>query len=110
MYLCTLLYIEGTLGVSSHITTLKMGTEILAETSVSTCNQFKRLCAREDFIKFSRRESFNLWISNSLESIKCIQVHLNLERKWPARLFRHSSYEMSTFKVIYTLNFICNEG
>jgi hypothetical protein len=38
------------LGVSSHITTLMMGTEIVPETSVSTCNQLTRLCAREDFI------------------------------------------------------------
>jgi hypothetical protein len=35
-----------------------MGTEIVPETSVSTYNQLKCLCAREDFIEFSRRESF----------------------------------------------------
>jgi hypothetical protein len=46
-------YIEGTLGVSSHITTLMMGTEIVPETSVSFSNQFTRLCAREDFIEMS---------------------------------------------------------
>jgi hypothetical protein len=27
-----------------------MGTEIVPETSVSSCNQLTRLCAREDFI------------------------------------------------------------
>jgi hypothetical protein len=47
---------------SSHITTLMMGTEIVPETSVSTCNQLTRLCAREYFIEFSRRESFRLYI------------------------------------------------
>jgi hypothetical protein len=34
------------------ITTLMMGTEIVPETLVSTCNQLTRLCAREDFIVF----------------------------------------------------------
>jgi hypothetical protein len=33
---------------------------MVPETSVSTCNQLTRLCAREDFIEFSRRESFKL--------------------------------------------------
>jgi hypothetical protein len=40
--------------------TLMMGTDIVPETSVSTCNQLTRLCAREDFIEFSRRESSEL--------------------------------------------------
>jgi hypothetical protein len=44
-------YIEGTHWVSSQITTLIMGTKIVLETSVSTCNQLTRLCAREDFIE-----------------------------------------------------------
>jgi hypothetical protein len=43
-----------------------MGTEIVPETSVSTCNQLTRLCAREDFIEFSRRESFKLYIVRRL--------------------------------------------
>jgi hypothetical protein len=47
---------EGTLGASSHITTLMMGTEIIPETSVSTCNQLTRLCAREDFFFQSPRK------------------------------------------------------
>jgi hypothetical protein len=38
-----------------------MGTEIVPETSVSTRNQLTRLCAREDFIEFIRRESFKLY-------------------------------------------------
>jgi hypothetical protein len=38
-----------------------MGTEIVPETSVSSCNQLTRLCAREDFTEFSRRESFKLF-------------------------------------------------
>jgi hypothetical protein len=37
-----------------------MGTEMVPETSVSSCYQLPRLCAREDFIEFSRRESFKL--------------------------------------------------
>jgi hypothetical protein len=41
-----------------------MGTEVVPETSVSSCNQFTRLCAREDFIEFSRRESFKLYNFN----------------------------------------------
>jgi hypothetical protein len=39
-----------------------MGTETVPETSVSICNQLTRLCAREDFIEFSRRESLKLYI------------------------------------------------
>jgi hypothetical protein len=35
----------------------------VTETSVSTCNQLTQLCAREDFIEFSHRESFKLYIS-----------------------------------------------
>jgi hypothetical protein len=47
-----------------------MGTEIVPETSVSTCNQLTRLCAREDFIEFSRRKIFKLY--NFLNSLsKC---------------------------------------
>jgi hypothetical protein len=38
-----------------------MGTEMVPETSVSTCNQLTRLIAREDFIEFSCRESFKLY-------------------------------------------------
>jgi hypothetical protein len=57
--------LEGMLGVSSHITTLMMGTEIVPETLVSTCNQLTWLCAQEDFIEFSRRKSFKLYIKNS---------------------------------------------
>jgi hypothetical protein len=30
-----------------------MGTEIVPETSISTCIQLMRLCAREDFIEFT---------------------------------------------------------
>jgi hypothetical protein len=61
---------EGTLRVSSHITTLMMGTEIVPETSVSTCNQLTQLCAREDFIEFSRRESFKLYTKKLLNKYK----------------------------------------
>jgi hypothetical protein len=61
----------GNARVSSHITTLMMGTEIVPETSVSTCNQLTRLCAREDFIEFSHRESFKLYIASYL----CQEVH-----------------------------------
>jgi hypothetical protein len=39
-------------------------TEIVPETSVSNCNQLTRLCAREDFIEFSRREGFKLYFFN----------------------------------------------
>jgi hypothetical protein len=39
-----------------------IGTEIVPETSVYTWNQLTRLCARQDFIEFSRRESFKLYI------------------------------------------------
>jgi hypothetical protein len=39
---------------------------MVPETSVSSYNQLTRLCARKDFIEFSRRESFKLYIvSNS---------------------------------------------
>jgi hypothetical protein len=38
-------------------------TEIVPETSVFTCNQLTRLCAREDFIEFSRRENFKLYLT-----------------------------------------------
>jgi hypothetical protein len=38
-----------------------MGTEMVLEMSVSSCNQLTRLRAREDFIEFSRRESFKLY-------------------------------------------------
>jgi hypothetical protein len=48
---------NGKFEVSSHIRTLMM----VPETSVSSCNQLTRLCAREDFIEFSRRESFKLY-------------------------------------------------
>jgi hypothetical protein len=37
---------HATLGVSSHIRTLIMGTEMVPETSVSSCNQLTRLCPR----------------------------------------------------------------
>jgi hypothetical protein len=50
------------LGVSSRIRTLMMGTEMIPETSVSSCNQLTQLCAREDFIEFRRHESFKLYI------------------------------------------------
>jgi hypothetical protein len=62
--LCPDRYIEGTLRVSSHITTLMMGTEIVPETSVSTCNQVTQLCAQEDFFEFFNI-SFNtqFWIT-----------------------------------------------
>jgi hypothetical protein len=43
-----------------HHKTLMMGTEIVPETSVSSCNQLTRLCARGAFIEFSRRKSFKL--------------------------------------------------
>jgi hypothetical protein len=45
---------------SSHMRTLMMGAEMVPETSVSSCNQLTRLCAREDFIEFSRHETFKL--------------------------------------------------
>jgi hypothetical protein len=38
--------------VSRHIRNLMMGKEMVAEMSVSSCNQLTRLCAREDFIEF----------------------------------------------------------
>jgi hypothetical protein len=53
--------VDGMLGVSSRIRTLMMGTEMVPETSVSSCNQLTRLCAREDFIGFSHREIFKLY-------------------------------------------------
>jgi hypothetical protein len=46
-----------------HIRNLMMGTEMVPETSVYSCNQLTRLCAREDFIEFSRRKSFKLCIT-----------------------------------------------
>jgi hypothetical protein len=53
--------VTGTPGVQpSHITTLIMEIEMVPETSVSSCNRLARLCAREDFIEFSRRKSFRL--------------------------------------------------
>jgi hypothetical protein len=38
-----------------------IGTEIVPETSVYSCNRLTQLCARKDFIEFSRRESFKLY-------------------------------------------------
>jgi hypothetical protein len=46
--------------------TLIMGTEMVPETSVSSCNQLTPLCALEDFIEFSLRESFKLYTSSVL--------------------------------------------
>jgi hypothetical protein len=51
------------------ITTLMMGTEIVPETSGSTCNQLTRLCARDDFVEFSRRESFKSYITTHRSGI-----------------------------------------
>jgi hypothetical protein len=42
--------------VSGTISVPMMGTEI-----ISSCNQLAQLCAREDFIEFSRCESFKLY-------------------------------------------------
>jgi hypothetical protein len=50
------------LGVSSHITTLMMGTEIVPETLVSTCNQLTWLCAREDFVEFFMKFPEEMWM------------------------------------------------
>jgi hypothetical protein len=50
--------VSGTISVPI-ITTLMMGTG--CRWLVSTCNQLTRLCAREDFIEFSRCESFKLY-------------------------------------------------
>jgi hypothetical protein len=36
---------------SDDIRTLMMGTEMFQETSISSCNQLTRLCAREDYIE-----------------------------------------------------------
>jgi hypothetical protein len=44
--------------------------DIVPETSVSTWNQLTRLCARENFIEFSRRESFKFYIINRFFLIK----------------------------------------
>jgi hypothetical protein len=45
-----------------HIRTLMMGTQMVPEMSVSSCNQLTRLCAREACTEFSCRESFKLYI------------------------------------------------
>jgi hypothetical protein len=76
LYICVYIYryIEGMLGVSSHIKILRMGTEIVPETLVSTCNQLTRLSAREDFIEFSRRESFKIICNSFYLSAKCKSV------------------------------------
>jgi hypothetical protein len=42
-----------------------MGTEVVPETLVSTYNQLTWLCAQEDFIEFSRHESFKLYVTKS---------------------------------------------
>jgi hypothetical protein len=46
-----------------------MGTEIVPETSVSSCNKLARLCAREDFIQFSRRERLKLYVTLSAGNV-----------------------------------------
>jgi hypothetical protein len=46
-----------------------MGTEIVPETLVSTCNQFTRLCAREDFIELVAAKASN-YISLFVGKIK----------------------------------------
>jgi hypothetical protein len=46
---------------AASIGDVMMGTEIVPETSVSTCNQLTWLCAREEFIEFSSLESFKLY-------------------------------------------------
>jgi hypothetical protein len=49
-----------------------MGTEMVPETSVSSCNQLMWLCAREDFIEFSHRESFKLY-KDKTGLVACIE-------------------------------------
>jgi hypothetical protein len=63
------MYTEGMFGVSSHITTLMMGTETVPETLVSTCKQLTQLFAQEDFIEFILCESFKLHIKTYYESM-----------------------------------------
>jgi hypothetical protein len=65
-----------------------MGTEIVPETSVSTCNQLTRLCAREDFI-----ESIKSWHSGT-EDPEAIT-----ERK------NQNCYAMRTFAIFLSLCF-----
>jgi hypothetical protein len=54
-----------------------METEILPETSVSTCSQLTRLCGREDFTEFSRCERLKLY--NSLTTARnYLSIYLQL--------------------------------
>jgi hypothetical protein len=59
--------VSGTISVP--IIRVVMWAEIVPETSVSSFNQLTRLCAREDFIEFSRRESFKLYSDELLNNL-----------------------------------------
>jgi hypothetical protein len=113
------MYIEGTLGVSSQIRTLMMGTEIVPETSVSTCNQLMRLCAQEDFTEFSRRESFKLYIIvvipvtysepiNVIHSLPtpCISMFLKysylVQIIWRCSVFKINCYRVSDKSAVWS--------
>jgi hypothetical protein len=61
-----------------------------SETSVYTCNQLTRLCAREDFIEFSHRKSFKfyrnwmayIWFAEGLGQRDWSIGALDEEGKW----------------------------
>jgi hypothetical protein len=78
-----------------------MGPEMVPEMSVSSCNQLTRLCAREDFIEFSRRESFKLYISSHLLSNRPI-IHILEKRCYMAQETTSSFQTQEQVSIWYT--------